>query len=58
VGLADQTATITCTDTAAAVGGAFAAARDGVVVSGVDIRTPDLEAVFLSLTGKALRDGT
>ncbi len=29
----------------------------GVVLSRVDVRQPDLESVFLSLTGKALRDG-
>ncbi|MGZ4482484.1 MAG: ATP-binding cassette domain-containing protein, partial [Gaiellales bacterium] len=28
----------------------------GVVISAVDVREPDLEAVFLHLTGKALRD--
>ena len=28
----------------------------GVEVTGVDVREPDLEAVFLHLTGKALRD--
>lgn len=33
-----------------------AAQRAGVDVLGVDVREPDLEAVFLHLTGKALRD--
>jgi ABC-2 type transport system ATP-binding protein len=33
-----------------------AAERDGVRISGLDIAEPDLEAVFLHLTGKALRD--
>lgn len=33
-----------------------AASRGGMVVSGVEIQQPDLEAVFLHLTGKALRD--
>jgi ABC-2 type transport system ATP-binding protein len=33
-----------------------AAERDGVRISGLDITEPDLEAVFLHLTGKALRD--
>ncbi len=28
----------------------------GVTVRGVEIEEPDLEAVFLHLTGKALRD--
>lgn len=32
------------------------AAGAGVTVSGVDVYQPDLEAVFLHLTGKALRD--
>jgi len=32
------------------------AERDGVVVKGVQVIEPDLEAVFLHLTGKALRD--
>lgn len=33
-----------------------AVAADGVSISSVEIRQPDLEAVFLHLTGKALRD--
>ncbi len=33
-----------------------AASRDGVVVKSVEVVEPDLEAVFLHLTGKALRD--
>jgi ABC-2 type transport system ATP-binding protein len=33
-----------------------AASRDGVVVKTVEVVEPDLEAVFLHLTGKALRD--
>jgi ABC-2 type transport system ATP-binding protein len=33
-----------------------AAADAGAAVSGVDVDQPDLEAVFLHLTGKALRD--
>ncbi len=28
----------------------------GATVSGIDVNEPDLEAVFLHLTGKALRD--
>jgi ABC-2 type transport system ATP-binding protein len=33
------------------------AAEDvGLVLTGVDVKVPDLEAVFLTLTGKALRD--
>jgi ABC-2 type transport system ATP-binding protein len=33
-----------------------AAARDGAVIRSVEVIEPDLEAVFLHLTGKALRD--
>ena len=33
-----------------------AAEADSVAVTGVEVREPDLEAVFLHLTGKALRD--
>lgn len=33
-----------------------AAAEEGLEVVGVDVQQPDLEAVFLHLTGKALRD--
>ena len=33
-----------------------AAQARGVAVTGVDVSEPDLEAVFLHLTGKALRD--
>ncbi len=33
-----------------------AAEAVGVDVIGVDVAEPDLEAVFLTLTGKALRD--
>ncbi len=32
------------------------AEHDGVVISGVEVREPDLETVFLHLTGRALRD--
>jgi ABC-2 type transport system ATP-binding protein len=34
-----------------------AVAEAGAVVKGVDVVEPDLEAVFLHLTGRALRDG-
>jgi ABC-2 type transport system ATP-binding protein len=51
--------TITCDQASTAVAGAFAAAeRLGVTIGGVEITAPDLEAVFLHLTGKALRDPT
>jgi ABC-2 type transport system ATP-binding protein len=33
-----------------------AAARAGIAVSAVEVKEPDLEAVFLHLTGRALRD--
>jgi ABC-2 type transport system ATP-binding protein len=33
------------------------ATRDGAVVTGVDVTEPDLESVFLHVTGRALRDG-
>jgi ABC-2 type transport system ATP-binding protein len=32
------------------------AAADGARIGGIDVREPDLEAVFLHLTGRALRD--
>jgi ABC-2 type transport system ATP-binding protein len=40
--------------TLAAVVGA--ATHDDVVVTGIEVREPNLEAVFLHLTGTALRD--
>jgi ABC-2 type transport system ATP-binding protein len=50
-------ATITCENASAAAAAAFAAAEPlDLALVGVDIATPDLEAVFLSMTGKALRD--
>lgn len=52
-------ATITCAQASTTVAAAFAAAeRNGVSIGAVEIAAPDLEAVFLSLTGKALRDPT
>jgi len=33
-----------------------AAGSAGMTVTGVEVQEPDLEAVFLHLTGKALRD--
>jgi ABC-2 type transport system ATP-binding protein len=33
-----------------------AVSADGAAVRGVQVTEPDLEAVFLHLTGKALRD--
>jgi len=52
-------ATVTCGHASEVVAGAFSAAeKRGVTIGGVDVTAPDLEAVFLSLTGKALRDGS
>lgn len=52
-------ATVTCGHAAEAVAAAFTSAeRAGVTIGGVEVTSPDLEAVFLSLTGKALRDTT
>jgi ABC-2 type transport system ATP-binding protein len=41
---------------AGAVLAAVVAAADGARINGIDVREPDLEAVFLHLTGRALRD--
>lgn len=50
-------ATITCDSPPQAVAAAFTAAESAdLTISGVEIATPDLEAVFLNMTGKALRD--
>jgi ABC-2 type transport system ATP-binding protein len=50
-------ATVTCAHASSTVAAAFAAAdRDDVTIGGVDVVAPDLEAVFLALTGRALRD--
>jgi ABC-2 type transport system ATP-binding protein len=54
---ADGTATILARDAARVLPGLFeAAARTGTVVSSVDVQSPNLESVFLFLTGRALRD--
>jgi ABC-2 type transport system ATP-binding protein len=53
----DTGATLTCADPTATVARAFAlAGTHDVAISGVEVTAPDLEAVFLSLTGKGLRD--
>ena len=50
-------ATVTCTHASSTVAAAFAAAdREDVVIGGVEVVSPDLEAVFLKLSGRALRD--
>lgn len=48
---------LTCADATSTVAMAFERAGDyGVSIGGVEVTAPDLEAVFLSLTGKGLRD--
>ena len=48
---------VVAADASALLPGLLAAlAAAGVQVTGVDVTEPDLEAVFLHLTGKALRD--
>lgn len=50
-------AVVVCAAASSTVAAAFAAAeRRGITIGGVDVRAPNLEAVFLHLTGKALRD--
>jgi ABC-2 type transport system ATP-binding protein len=50
-------AELTCTDPTSAVAAAFErAGPHGVTIRGVEVTAPDLEAVFLHLTGRALRD--
>lgn len=50
-------ADLTCADSIATVAAVFERAGDhDVTISGVDVAAPDLESVFLHLTGKALRD--
>ena len=57
VQLGTDEAVITCTEPTRTVAAAFAAAEgSGVGVTAVEISQPDLEAVFLHLTGKELRD--
>jgi ABC-2 type transport system ATP-binding protein len=44
-------------DGPAAIAGIVAAAeRTGTAIAGIELTEPDLEDVFLALTGKALRD--
>ena len=57
VSQADETVSILVTDAGSVLPGLLATAGDhGMSVTGVDVQEPDLEAVFLHLTGKALRD--
>jgi len=54
---ADGVVTLLVRESTRALPGIFeAAARQGSVVSALDIQSPNLESVFLRLTGKALRD--
>ena len=53
----DATLEVVTDDAAATLAAVVAAAPGaGVAVTGVEVREPNLEAVFLHLTGKALRD--
>jgi ABC-2 type transport system ATP-binding protein len=57
VQVTDQGAHVVTADGTALIAPAVQAAqRSGVDVVGVEVREPDLEAVFLHLTGKGLRD--
>lgn len=57
VAVADQSITVLVKDASTVLPALIAAAGNaGMSLSGVDIQEPDLEAVFLHLTGKALRD--
>jgi len=50
-------ADLACADSTATVAAAFQrAGAHGVAISGVEVAAPDLESVFLHLTGKGLRD--
>jgi ABC-2 type transport system ATP-binding protein len=53
------TVTVVATDAAVVLASVVTAAQDvGVSLAGVEVSEPDLEDVFLHLTGKALRDTT
>jgi ABC-2 type transport system ATP-binding protein len=53
----DGTVTFACSDSQRVLPRLFEAAlREGAHITRVDVHEPDLEAVFLHLTGKALRD--
>lgn len=57
VALADSCVTALTAEASSALPEMMATvAEAGMVVTGVDVQEPDLEAVFLHLTGKALRD--
>lgn len=57
VGRGDEAISVLATDASTMLPALMAAAAGaGMTVTGVDVQEPDLEAVFLHLTGKALRD--
>lgn len=57
VGVADHALTVLAGEASSVLPAMISAAGGaGMSLSGVDIQEPDLEAVFLHLTGKALRD--
>lgn len=57
VAIADQAVTVLAREASSVLPAMLTAAgAAGMTVTGVDIEEPDLEAVFLHLTGKALRD--
>lgn len=57
VGLSDHALSVLVGDAASVLPALMSAATSaGMAVTGVDVEEPDLEAVFMHLTGKALRD--
>jgi ABC-2 type transport system ATP-binding protein len=53
----DQIVDVQVSDATAALAGVVHAAdHDGVQIADIQVREPDLESVFLHLTGRALRD--
>lgn len=57
VGVSDQALTVLAKEASSVLPAMMGAAGSaGMSITGVDIQEPDLEAVFLHLTGKALRD--
>jgi ABC-2 type transport system ATP-binding protein len=57
VGVSDQALSVLAKEASSVLPAMMAAAGSaGMSITGVDIQEPDLEAVFLHLTGKALRD--
>lgn len=57
VSMTDHTATVLVTDSNVVLPQLFNEAnRSQACITGVDIQEPDLESVFMQLTGRALRD--